>query len=332
MRFTMAQPGGLLPSRDAAAGCAHGRLGRALLLRARAAVRAGRGAPAALHLARRLRRAARDARRARPAPRRRLPRARRREPARRPRGRRPRGHRLLRQEHDADHAPARLLGRARHARHRRRDRAERRRSTLDCGECRLCIDACPTDALDEPGTLDATRCLSYWTQAPAADPGGRTASRSATMVYGCDICQDVCPWNRGIEKRRAASAEPGEAGRLARRLAVAPTTARRPLRPPVRPAQRPALPAPERARRAREHRGRAASSRRPYAEGDDPLLREHAEWALARLEGSAVVSYDQRVQAERWLAWIRLGAVPFAVFQAAASAAVPARRRALDLG
>ena len=73
---------------------------------------------------------------------------------------------------------------------------------LDCGECRLCIDACPTGALDEPGTLDSTRCLSYWTQAPEPAPAEYRAELGA-QVYGCDICQDVCPWNRGIEKRRA---------------------------------------------------------------------------------------------------------------------------------
>ena len=78
---------------------------------------------------------------------------------------------------------------------------------LDCGSCRLCIDACPTGALDEPGVLDATRCLSYWTQAPLPIPEEhRVELRDA--VYGCDICQDVCPWNRGIEKRRRGAALP----------------------------------------------------------------------------------------------------------------------------
>jgi len=71
----------------------------------------------------------------------------------------------------------------------------------DCGECRLCIDACPTSALDEPGTLDATKCLSYWTQAPAPIPAEYRAALGA-QVYGCDICQDVCPWNRGVRSRR----------------------------------------------------------------------------------------------------------------------------------
>jgi len=73
---------------------------------------------------------------------------------------------------------------------------------LNCGECRLCIDACPTGALDEPGTLDATRCLSYWTQSAQPIPDEMGAALG-DQVYGCDICQDVCPWNRGVEKRRA---------------------------------------------------------------------------------------------------------------------------------
>ena len=79
----------------------------------------------------------------------------------------------------------------------------------DCGDCRICIDACPTGALDEPGTLDATKCLSYWTQAPVAIPAEYRAALGA-QVYGCDICQDVCPWNRGVEKRRSDDPVKGE--------------------------------------------------------------------------------------------------------------------------
>ena len=81
---------------------------------------------------------------------------------------------------------------------------------LDCGSCTLCIEACPTGALDEPGTLDATKCLSYWTQSAHAIPEEYEPALGA-QVYGCDICQDVCPWNRGVEKRRAGVSLPADA-------------------------------------------------------------------------------------------------------------------------
>jgi epoxyqueuosine reductase len=81
---------------------------------------------------------------------------------------------------------------------------------LDCGSCRLCIDACPTGALDDPGTVDANKCLSYWTQSKHSVPEPYREALE-DRVYGCDICQDVCPWNRGIEKRRADAPLPDHA-------------------------------------------------------------------------------------------------------------------------
>jgi epoxyqueuosine reductase len=151
----------------------------------------------------------------------------------------------------------------------------------DCGECRLCVDACPTDALAEPGTLDATRCLSYWTQAPAPIPVELRAPLE-DRVYGCDICQDVCPWNRGVEKRRAGEPSRGEAVvSLVEWLEADDTDlARRYDRLYVprndgRYLKRNAIVAAGNTGVAREQLER-------YARDDDELLREHAQWALAQ--------------------------------------------------
>jgi epoxyqueuosine reductase len=165
------------------------------------------------------------------------------------------------------------------------------RMDAGCGSCTLCIDACPTGALDEPGTLDSTRCLSYWTQAPASIPE-EYRSELGAFVYGCDICQDVCPWNRGVEKRRTGAAPPpgaeptislvdwleSDGGGLVERYDRLYVPRNDP-----RWLKRNALVA---AGNVGGRKERAAVEQ--YAAGEDAVLREHAEWALARLDERGV--------------------------------------------
>ncbi len=83
-----------------------------------------------------------------------------------------------------------------------------------CGSCRACLDACPTGAIVEPFVVDSNRCISYATiELRAPELPGQVAENLDGWLYGCDVCQDVCPWNRFEQATAETRFEP-RAGNL----------------------------------------------------------------------------------------------------------------------
>ena len=82
-------------------------------------------------------------------------------------------------------------------------------ATDHCGTCTRCLDACPTHALTEPYVLDARRCLSYLTIELRDQPIPiEFRAQAGSWVFGCDVCQDVCPWNRKAPSNENSSFSP----------------------------------------------------------------------------------------------------------------------------
>jgi epoxyqueuosine reductase len=156
-----------------------------------------------------------------------------------------------------------------------------------CGSCTRCIDACPTDALVAPREMDASRCIAYLTIEKKGSIAEELRGLMGRQVFGCDICQDVCPWNR---RAPISSNE----GMLPRRQLINPALEwlagmdaaefRRWFKgSPL-----------ERTRRKRLHRnvaiamGNSGEERfidqlKQWSEAEDPVLAESAEWALKRV-------------------------------------------------
>jgi epoxyqueuosine reductase len=77
-----------------------------------------------------------------------------------------------------------------------------------CGTCTKCIDACPTDAIVEPYVVDGSKCISYFTIELKNEIPNDVKGKFENWVFGCDICQDVCPWNRFSKPHNEPRFEP----------------------------------------------------------------------------------------------------------------------------
>jgi epoxyqueuosine reductase len=160
-----------------------------------------------------------------------------------------------------------------------------------CGTCTACLEACPTQAFPRPFVLDATRCISYLTIELRGALPEPLRPQVGRHVFGCDICQDVCPWNRR-RRRRGGAAFEARAGAVEPALedmaALDPAAfAERFRKSPVKRAKRRGL-----LRNVAVALGNVGEARhRPVlehlAEDEDALIAEHARWALRRLDARA---------------------------------------------
>jgi epoxyqueuosine reductase len=160
-----------------------------------------------------------------------------------------------------------------------------------CGTCTCCIDACPTQAFIGPGELDARLCISYLTIEKRGEIPEELRAEMGRHVFGCDICQDVCPWNRKAPVTAAPEFQSRE--RLVNPAldwlaAMKPEEFRQVFRgSPVRRTKLSGLRRNAVIAMGNSGDRKFVSTLRTLAEDSDPTVAEHARWALARLAGEA---------------------------------------------
>jgi epoxyqueuosine reductase len=161
-----------------------------------------------------------------------------------------------------------------------------------CGTCTRCLDACPTGALVAPYILDARRCISYLTieLKGAIPPGLRPLI--GNRIYGCDICQDICPWQRFAKPTVKLPLQAQDANQLAPDLIDLSEMSEEAFRQqygqtPLSRAKRRGLLRNAAVALGNSGDERAISALVKALEDIEPLVRGHAAWALGHIGGSA---------------------------------------------
>jgi len=163
---------------------------------------------------------------------------------------------------------------------------------IGCGTCTRCLDACPTGALVAPHTLDARRCISYLTIELKGPIPPELRPLIGNRIYGCDVCQEVCPWQRFAKPAVELPFQIQEAQRFAPRLSDLIELSEQAFHQqygstPLSRAKRRGL-----LRNAAVALGnwgdeRAIPALRQALTDTEPLVRGHAAWALGRIAGPA---------------------------------------------
>jgi epoxyqueuosine reductase len=159
-----------------------------------------------------------------------------------------------------------------------------------CGTCTACLEACPTHAIESPGVVDSNACISYWTiEHRGSVPEARRAG-NGDWIFGCDVCQDVCPWNRSFAK--AAEDDPFESREDLHGLDPIeilgldePTFRARYSGTSLMRARWDGMRRNACIVLGNQGGADALPALRRAAGEDDAMIREHAVWAIARIEG-----------------------------------------------
>jgi epoxyqueuosine reductase len=185
--------------------------------------------------------------------------------------------------------------------------AEQEKGT--CGRCTRCLDACPTHAFTGPYVLDARRCISYLTIELKGPIPRELRPRMGNRIFGCDICQEVCPWNRRFAKPTAEPAFQARSGAMAPSLLDligldAEAFGRRFQHSPVKRSRRRGL-----LRNVAIALGNwgdpvAVPPLARAMHDAEPLIRGHAAWALGRIgvqEARRALAQALEVETDAWV-------------------------------
>ena len=163
-----------------------------------------------------------------------------------------------------------------------------------CGSCTRCIEACPTQAIVEPGVLDATRCISYLTIELKGAIPEELRPMIGELIYGCDICQEVCPYNRKFSKPLTELALKArswfEAPSLIDWMGMSPEDWREfSRRSPVKRAKRRGFLRNVAVALGNRRDRDAVPALVAALSDEEPLVRGHAAWALGRIGSPAAL-------------------------------------------